>query len=75
MTLDVKIFDPNEFKVFTFDINEVDVKTLQQTATLLTKCFGKNYVLLPNCFEVYPKVILERYKKTIEELLKENNND
>lgn len=75
MTLDVKIFDPNEFKVFTFDINEVDVKTLQQTATLLSKYFGKNYVLLPNCFEVYPKIVLERYKKTIDELLKENSND
>ena len=75
MTLDVKIFDPNEFKVFTFDINKVDVKTFQQTATLLTKYFGKNFILLPNCFEVYPKVVLKRFKETIDQLLKESNND
>lgn len=75
MTFDVKILDPNEFKVFTFDIDKVNVETLQQTAVLLTKYFGKNFILLPNCFEVYPKVVLERFKETIDQLLKESNND
>ena len=74
MTLDVKIFDPNTFKVFTCDIDRVDVETECQTSALLTKYFGKNFSLLQNCFDVFPKITLKQYKNIIDELLKDEPN-
>ena len=74
MTLDVKIFDPNTFRVFTFDIDKVDVETVRQTSALLTKYFGKNFILLPNCFDVFPKITLKQYKNIIDKLLKDEPN-
>ena len=74
MTLDVKIFDPNTFKVFTFDIDKADTEMVRQTSALLTKYFGKNFILLPNCFDVFPKITLKQYKNIIDKLLKDEPN-
>lgn len=49
MILDVKIFDPNEFKVFTFDINKVDVKIFAANCGIANKIFWK---------ELYPSAEL-----------------